>query len=293
MKIKLLSIILVLGHQFVSAQNGKAALKFGQGQKFDISTRLNSTISQQAMGQAIDFSVNATGDHHYTVTNATDDNTTLHHNVSRLRFSFDGMGQKRTFDSNEEKDMNGPFGGYAKEILGKSYDMIIDPKGQTLMAIPEKISIAETDARMAIISTMLKDVVSMVYPPKKDEPGFFQLFPDEAVAPGLTWTRNVQDSSGRISEIYKITEMNDSSNVIIIDYTAESVTITKAEMMGNETITTMNNKSTGKIIVDRATGILREKNIKTESNGSSEAPFGTIPVTSKSEIIILVTPVQQ
>ncbi len=293
MKVIQLCLFLVLGLQFLSAQSVKLPLKFGQGQKFDISTRLNSTISQQAMGQAIDFSVNATGDHHYTVTNATEDNTTLHHNVSRLRFSFDGMGQKRSFDSNEEKDMNGPFGGYAKEILGKRYDMIIDQQGQTLMAIPEKISIAETDARMAIINTMLKDVVSMVYPPKKDEPGFFQLFPDETVTPGLTWTRNVQDSSGRISEIYKITEMNDSSNVIIIDYTAESVTITKAEMMGNETITTMNNKSTGKIIVDRVSGILREKNIKTESNGSSEAPFGTIPVTSKSEIIILVTPVQQ
>jgi hypothetical protein len=44
----------------------------------------------------------------------------------------------------------------------------------------------------------------------------------------------------------------------------------------------MNNKSTGKIILDRATRILREKNSTTESNGNTEGGFGTVPVTSKT-----------
>ncbi|MBL7732983.1 MAG: hypothetical protein JNM88_17560, partial [Chitinophagaceae bacterium] len=61
--------------------------------------------------------------------------------------------------------------------------------------------------------------------------------------------------------------------------------------MGNETTTTMNNKSTGKIILDRSTGIIREKLINTESTGNTEAPFGTIPVTSKTSTIITVKPV--
>ena len=286
MRVFLLSIYIVLGYLPVLSQTEITSLKFDQGRKYDITLQVKSTIAQQAMGQAIDFSVDAIGDHRYTVTNATADNTTLHHDVNRLRFVFEGMGQKRSFDSNDENDMNGPFGKYAKEILSKSYDMIIDPQGQTLMAIPEKITIAETDARMAIIHRMLHDVVNMVYPPQKNTPGFFQLFPNEPLAVGLTWTRSADDSTGRIQEIYKIAEMKDST--IEIDYSAESVTITKAEMMGNETITTMNNKSTGKIIVDGFTKILLEKNIRTESNGNSEAPFGTIPVTSKSEIIIRV-----
>lgn len=286
MRVFILSIYIVLGYLPVLAQTGITSLKFEQGRKYDITLQVKSNIAQQAMGQAIDFSVDATGDHRYTVTNATADNTTLHHDVNRLRFVFDGMGQKRSFDSNDEDDMNGPFGKYAKEILSKSYDMIIDPQGQTLMAIPEKITIAETDARMAIIHRMLHDVVAMVYPPQKNAPGFFQLFPNEPLAVGLTWTRSADDSTGRIHEVYRIAEMKDST--IEIDYSAESVTITKAEMMGNETITTMNNKSTGKIIVDGFTKILLEKNITTESNGNSEAPFGTIPVTSKSEITVRV-----
>jgi hypothetical protein len=50
----------------------------------------------------------------------------------------------------------------------------------------------------------------------------------------------------------------------------------------------MNNKSTGKIIIDRATGIIREKTMKTDSNGNTETSFGTLPVTSATTITITV-----
>jgi len=58
--------------------------------------------------------------------------------------------------------------------------------------------------------------------------------------------------------------------------------------MGNETTTTMNNKSTGKILVDKNTGIIREKTINTESTGNTETSFGNLPVTSRTSTIITV-----
>jgi hypothetical protein len=60
--------------------------------------------------------------------------------------------------------------------------------------------------------------------------------------------------------------------------------------MGMETSTKMNNAYTGKIIIDKATGIMREKTITTASNGSTEAMGGTMPVTSKTTVIITVKP---
>src|SRR5688572_22281310 len=105
MRIILISILFLVLPSIILAQNVAPVLKFKQGQKYDINMEVKTSISQQAMGQAIDFRVDAIGDHGYIVTNATEDNTTLHHEVNRLRFTFDGMGQKRAFDSNEEKDM--------------------------------------------------------------------------------------------------------------------------------------------------------------------------------------------
>lgn len=274
----------------IFGQKVTGKLKFEQGQTLEVFMKVKTTISQQAMGQAIDFNVDATGAHTYKVTNATEDNTTLNHQLQQITFSFDGMGQKRKFDSKEEKDLNGQFGKPIKELLDKKYDIIIDNNGKTLMAVPEKIKLGETDSRMAIITSMLKDVTDLALPPQKGKASFFQVLPEKEAGKGDSWTESYINEMGKFDAAYAITEINDS--VIVVDFAANSITVSKAEMMGSETTTTLNNKSTGKIIVDRNTGIIREKTINTESNGNTEASFGTLPVTSKTNTIITVKPMQ-
>ncbi|HEX4877366.1 MAG TPA: DUF6263 family protein [Chitinophagaceae bacterium] len=281
-----LFLFLSLTVLFSNSQKVSGKLKFDQGQALNITLQTKTTIAQQAMGQAIDFNIDATGIHEYKVTNYTDDNSTLNHQVKGVSFAFDGMGQKRTFDSNNEKDLNGPFGKPIKDLLDKKFDMIIDPSGNTLMAVPEKIELTQNDSRMALVSNMMKDVFELVQPPKKGRASFFKVLPESEVGKGDTWTESYDIDGGKYNATYTLADVTDS--LIIIDFTATSSTITKAEMMGNETTTTMNNKSTGKILVDKATGIMREKTITTESNGSTEAAFGTLPVTSRTSTIISV-----
>ncbi len=273
------------------AQKVTGKLKFEQGQTLEVSMKVKSTISQQFGGQAIDFIVDATGKHSYKVTNTTEDNSTLNHQVQRIAFTFDGMGQKMGFDPDKEKDLNGPFGKTVKDMLEKKYDIIIDPAGKVMMAMPEKVVLSEMDSRMAIITSMLKDVLDLVQPPQKGSPSFFKVLPDGEGGKGDSWTTSYQTSSGKVKADYTISDINDST--IVVDFDENSVTITKAEMMGSETTTTMNNKSTGKIILDLVTGIMREKTINTTANGNTEASFGTLPVTSKTTTVITVNPVAE
>jgi len=270
----------------MQAQKVDCHLKFDQGQVINVSLQMKTNIVQQAMGQAIDFNVDASGEHSFTVTNSTEDNTTLKHAVERVTFNFDGMGQKKNFDSKEEKDLNSVNGKPVKEMLEKKYDMIIDGSGNTLMAIPEKIEIAAGDPRMAIITNMLKEVFNLVQPPKKGSGSFFKVLPDSGILKGQPWTESYTNENGKFNAAYSVTDVNDST--FTIDFAASSTTVSKAEMMGNETTTTMNNKSTGKIIVDRITGIMKEKTMKTESNGNTETSFGTLPVTSTTTVTIKV-----
>ena len=107
------------------AQQAPIPLLFEQGKEYEITLQVKNTVSQQAMGQAIDFTVDATGKHVYKVTNATADNSTLNHTVKQVAFSFDGMGQQRSFDSRNEKDLNGQFGKPIQELLEKKFDMVI------------------------------------------------------------------------------------------------------------------------------------------------------------------------
>ncbi len=274
-----------------AGQKVTGRLHFEQGQALEIRLKVNTTIAQQAMGQAIDFTVDAAGQHTYKVTNTTEDNSTLNHQVNHVSFAFDGMGQKRSFDSDKEADMKGMFGKPMKELLEKKYDIIIDPGGKTLMALPEKIELTAGDSRMAIITNMLQDIFDLVQPPAKGSSSFFKVLPDSATGKGEPWTESYTNARGKFDAAYSISDITDST--IVVDFAASSVTVTKAEMMGNETTTTMNSKSTGKIIVDRVTGILREKTFSTESNGNTESSFGTLPVTSKSSTTITVSSVSQ
>ena len=285
----LFCLLAIAATTFSQKVTGK--LKFEQGQTFEVSMTVKSTISQQAMGQAIDFKVDAVGKHSYKVTNTTEDNSTLNHQVQRIAFSFDGMGTKMGFDPDKEKDLNGPFGKTVKDMLEKKYDIIIDPAGKVMMAMPEKVELSKADGRMAMITTMLKDVLDLVQPPQKGKPSFFKVLPDGEGGKGDTWTTSYPANGGKVDAGYTIADINDTT--IVIDFAENSVTISKAEMMGSETTTTMNNKSTGKIILDRVTGIMKEKTITTESNGNTEAAFGTLPVTSKTTTVITVNPVAE
>ncbi len=286
--ISLLFCLFLSIHLISSGQKISGKLKLDQGQTLEVTMTLKTTVAQQAMGQAIDFNVDAAGTHSYRVTNTTEDNSTLHHQVQRITFTFDGMGQKRSFDSKEEKDLNGPFGKPVKDILEKKYDIIIDTTGKTLMAVPEKIQLAETDSRMAVVTSLLKDVLDLVQPPQKGKASFFKVLPDKEVSKGDTWTESEETGGEKSTAAYVVSDINDST--ILIDFAENSITVTKAEMMGSETTTTMNNKSTGKIILDRITGIIKEKTITTDANGNTEVSFGTLPVTSKTTTVIIVKP---
>jgi hypothetical protein len=141
---------------------------------------------------------------------------------------------------------------------------------------------------MAIIMSLLSDVVQTVQPPKKNESSFFKILPDTAAGIGDSWTVTNDTESNKSATLYKISAITDST--IVVDFTGNSVTTTSAEMMGMQTTTTMNNKITGQIILDKATGIIRQKNGTTESSGTTEAMGGQLPVTSTVATTIIVVP---
>src|SRR5262245_2203874 len=98
---------LLIASLYCFSQKIAGKIVFQQGQTIGISVELKTTVSQEAGGQAIDFTADGTAFHTFKVTNATENNNTLHHDVKRLAFHFDGMGQKRSFDSDNAKDMDG------------------------------------------------------------------------------------------------------------------------------------------------------------------------------------------
>ncbi|RYY57219.1 MAG: hypothetical protein EOO09_03520 [Chitinophagaceae bacterium] len=270
---------------FTHAQPG--LLKMEQGQVFNIEVDVKNSITQQAMGQAIDFTVDGKAFHNYQVTNASADFYTLHHEAQRLTFQFNGMGAKRAFDSDNKKDISGQFGEPVRQLLARKYDLIVDPAGTVMKANPETFPAGQTDDRLVIVLNMLRDLTSVTEPAKKGEASFFKILPAKEPVAGDTWKTESSNANESSVTNYKIASIEDS--VITVSFETNGKSVVKAQVMGMESVTSLNSITTGSILVNRQTGILREKKSETVSTGTAEMMGNTTPVNAKTSIKITVS----
>ena len=262
--------------------------QFAEGETYIITVELKNTTSQQAAGQPIDFSVSGTAIHSYHVIDidSSNNSTILHHQPEHFTYSFDGMGQQRKFDSGKEEDMTSQPGSYFKELLDKTFDLTIDSTGNTLMAVPEMISLSGQKGGMIIVMNMIKDLTDIIYPPGKREKNFFAVLPAYEVGVGDTWTDSVNTENEKSVTENTLSAITDSTIVVI--FKTKSSSTTKMQMMGGDATSNMNSSATGQIIVDKETGIIREKTTTTDANGTTETTVGTVPTTGKMTIVIKV-----
>ena len=274
-------VLFITGNLFAQSVNKNPGFQQGQSMKITMDTK--TTISQQASGQSIDFNVNGSAVHSYKVTNTNSDNSTLHHEVNRIRFDFDGMGQSKSFDSDVQKDMDGPLGKPIQATLKKTFDMIVDPAGKVLLVKPEKFAGEEMDGPMKLMANMLKEVFDVVQPPAVGTNSFFKILPDHSISKGDSWSETIETAEGKINNNYTLSDITDST--LVIDIAGTSVTNSRLEMMpGMEIAFLLNNKSNGKIIIDRKNNLPKERILNTESNGTMQGMGGETPIISKSTI---------
>ena len=158
---------LFIVHTHFYAQTVSGNLKFEQGKVLIIDMKIKTSVAQRVGGNAIDFSADGSVLHSYNVLNTNTGNTTLHHEVKKIAFNFEGMGQKRSFDSDNEKDTADEFGEPLKNIRTKKFDITIDPNGKVITTKSGKMGTEKTNERLIIVLNMLKDITDVAYPPQK------------------------------------------------------------------------------------------------------------------------------
>jgi hypothetical protein len=273
-------------HTCICAQKISGNLRFEPGKTYTVSMEIKNSITQQAAAQAIDFSVTGTVIHYYTA-EEINSGIAFHHSMENLSFSFDGMGQKKAFNTGIKKDMDNAPGKQFAEVLSKKYDLVLDSIGTTVMTDPEKANPVKYDEHLIILNDLIKDLTAVAYPPAKGTASFFKVLPGYEIGVGDSWKDSVNAENQKSATINTLSGLTDST--IIITFTTTGISKEKSEMMGTEATTRMNYSGNGKIILDRQTGIIKEKTIVTDSNGNAEAMNASLPITGKTIVTIRVT----
>jgi hypothetical protein len=276
-KIFLLASMALAFSGFAQKVNNK--LSFQKGQKLEMLTKVSTTVSQ-AMGDA---NVDASFTQIFDVNDVANGNASIEHKIKHINFNIESAMGQQSFDSDKEADMKSGPGKNLEKTLKSKYTVTLDQTGKVVSVKKDDDNPGSTDANQGDMMTgMMSQFSGAFIAPKAGDRSEFMVLPGREISKGESWT----DSTDGGMANYTISDIND--NEIIIDYKVNGTNTRKQEAMGMEINITTTDKTTGRITLDRKTGLLKEKLSVTDSEGNMEAMGQSMPLTSKTTKTVTV-----
>lgn len=283
-------MLLVLGIALSTgafAQKVDTKLSFQKG-KLDVITEISRTSSMELMGQSMESVVKSTTHEILDVQDVSASGTKIEHKMKRLRFSADAMGQSQSFDSEKQEDLKGEMGKIMEKSLKDKYTMVVDNSGKitSVKADDNNPQAKKDDAGMADMMTNQLGVNLAL--PKAGSYSLFKILPGKAIGLGDAWVDTSSQPGVTKKSMYRVNSITNDD--IVLDVTEETKISMTQQMMGTDATVNMNDKFTGKITLDKKTGLLKRKEGNSVTEGTFEAQGMTIPSTTKSTITTVVKP---
>ncbi|HZH95495.1 MAG TPA: DUF6263 family protein [Flavisolibacter sp.] len=253
-------------------------LAFQKGQKLEMVTKVNSTVSMEMMGQSMDTKLDATITRLFDVNNVTNGTASIEHKMKRMQMSIESpMAGNQAFDSDKESDMKGDGGKVMEKAMKNKYSMTVDAGGKitAVKADDDNPNKQEKATGGDMMSGAMAGLAAGMELPKTGDISEFKILPEAGAAKGESWT----DTTGGKKAKYTVTDI--TADAILIDYTEEGTTDRTQEAGGMEIKMSSKDKTTGKIILDKKTGLLKERNATTSSEGTMEVSGQSIPINTK------------
>jgi hypothetical protein len=272
-KIILMATVAIATTGFTQKVSNK--LSFQKGQKLEMTLTVNSTVGS-AMG---DSKVNATVIRSFDVQNVANGNATIEHKIKRIKMSFESPMGNQDFDSENEKDMQGEQGKVAEKSIKNKYTMTVDQTGKVTAVKKDNNNPNEKGESVGgnMMGNALSQLAEGMDVPEVGDKTDFRILPNREVGKGDTWT----DSANNRKTVYTLADVTD--NDIIVTFT-EDATISQKQEVGNGMEVTLNSKekSTGRLTLDRKTGLLKQKSSNTDADGTMEIMGQSVPLSTKT-----------
>lgn len=264
------------------SQKVSKQLNFPKGQKLEMVTEVKSVMAQEMMGQSMEFNINAVVTRMFDIEDVTPAGAVIEHKVKRMQFNFDGMGQSQSFDSEKEADMKGEMGKIVEKSIKNKYTMTVDQSGKITTVIADDDNpnqpAAKEDADM--MGNMMSQFSSGMDIPKIGDVSDLSILPNREVGKGESWIDSLtkdKDEKGKIT--YTLSDITD--NELLIDFTEEKSLVKTQETQGMEITISTKDRTTGKIVLDKKSGLLKQSNSTTNSEGTVEVMGQSMPMTTK------------
>jgi hypothetical protein len=273
---KLLFVPLALAVVVVNGQSLSRKAVFSKGQQLERVASVNLSFGMEMMGQTIDMKNVNTITSLVEVKSATAKDYALATTVKRVVSSMNGMGQEMNYDSDKKDGNSNEIGQKMGEMVGKTKNMTIDPKG---------IILSSDDSTGSDLADKAGGFMSMTggLTNAATKPGtsydLVANLPDKAVKAGDSWIDSTVSAQGKAVTNYKVLEVKGDEAIVSMDGT-----ITQSGEMENNGMTInmhIAGTSKGQYVMEVATGIIKKRNATMDATGIMEVAGQSVPFTMK------------
>ncbi|GAB4094373.1 DUF6263 family protein [Flaviaesturariibacter terrae] len=272
------------------AQKVSGKIGFQKGQKLEVVTESKRNSSQELMGQTMESTMNSTTTEIFDVQDATAASATIEHKTKRFQFSAEGMGQSQTFDSEKPDDLKGEMGQVIdKKVLKNKYTMTIDAFGKVtaVKADDDNPNGSKKDEEAGMAEMLAQQLGGNFALPKAGDPTMFSILPgNREVSTGDSWSDSTAAEGTRTKRNFVVKSI--TADQVVLDFTAETKIEKTIELMGNEASVHTSDKSSGSIIIDRKTGLVRSMTTTGKTEGTVDVQGMSVPVTADTTTTVTV-----
>lgn len=246
------------------AQSGNK-LKLPENKKYQVVNALETTSSTDVQGQSMESNANITSTYTIEVKSKAADNYDLSSTLSHIVMSMNMMGQDIKFDSENQDDMNGPFGSALKDYINQPKDLKMDNSGK-VSTDSEDTAFSEIAKRLHLEQNAFGTQLA------------FLPLPD-GIKTGDSWTEN--SSNDGISKTTNYTIKDISGDVATVSFTTVDSVKSSMEQNGMEISVTTTGKSAGEEKVNIKTGVIQSSSYKGDASGTVSAMGQDFPMSTK------------
>jgi hypothetical protein len=258
------------------AQTNNGKLVLSKGQKMQIDNTVKSVTNMELMGQSMEMTSDAAMVNEVEVKDKANEAYTVTNTLTKLATSGSAMGQDYSFNSEKKEDLESEMGKVLKSQINVTKEMEFNTTGK--LGTVKKAVDAESTAKGNPMVDMMKNMSGGGNDESGGTSDIFMVLPTGKKM-GDTWSDSTIADGIKIYRNYLLKDLK--GNEATLTLTGTQSTNKKMEQQGMEVVVTLESKLNGELVVDTATGVVKQKSFVMDGTGSADAMGQAIPITTK------------
>lgn len=260
--------------QLMMAQTNTNAILLLKGQKISVN---NDVTIDADLGMGMQLNSVTASINSLQVKDSDTNNYTISNTLTKLKINMNMMGQNNTYDSDNKDGNNADMAKIFDDKMNKVNDVMID-KTTGAVITPKQAVIKDSDEDANNISENMMKMFSNTSDVAVVE-GAFEILP-AGKKTGDSWADTSKTADTKTIRTYTLQSVTGNEAVMNIETTVKATN--KLDFQGMEFEINTDTKTTGQVLFDISTGLVKKRDTVSDITGSFQMMGQDMPITAKT-----------